>query len=223
MVGLAVEGHPEGAELTGVVGEGVLSSSGISSTNELESGVSADHPADAQRVEAVVTDAARRTERSVTARPCPETITKFSSSGNVAGSDGASLRVPVDPVRGRSLSLMADAPVLGSPTAIVTHDDGQFSVEFRWERAPDPLWLKSLAELMKRSGREAVTADAEGITLLFHPQDAEDALDDFDALLKDAERQYRQDLDQRDGAVRHVQDTLMTRYGAGPDLPVREL
>ena len=89
-------------------------------------------------------------------------------------------------------------------------------MEFGWERAPDPVWLKTLADLMKRSGRESVTADADGITVLFHPQDAEDALDDFDALLADAERQYRQELEQRDLAVRHVQDTLATRYGAWP-------
>jgi len=131
--------------------------------------------------------------------------------------------VLVHPVRSRTLSGMADAPVLGPPTAIVTHDDGQFSVEFGWERAPDAIWLKSLADLMKRSGREAVTADADGITVLFHPQDAEDALDDFEALLADAERQYRQELEQRDLALRHVQDTLATRYGTGSELPIRDL
>ena len=33
---------------------------------------------------------------------------------------------------------MADAPLLGTPTAISTHRDGRFSVEFTWERSPDP-------------------------------------------------------------------------------------
>ena len=131
--------------------------------------------------------------------------------------------VPVASAGGRSLSSMADAPVLGQPTAIVTHDDGQFSVEFGWQRPPDAVWLKSLADLMKRSGRESVTADADGITVMFHPPDAEDALDDFDALLADAERQYRQELEQRDLAVRHVQDTLATRYGTESEVPIRGL
>jgi hypothetical protein len=118
---------------------------------------------------------------------------------------------------------MADAPVLGSPTAICTHEDGRFSIEFGWADPPDALWLKAAADLMKRSGREAVVATGEGLTLSFHPEDAEAALDDLTALLEDAARHYRNDLEHRDAALRYVQDSLQSRFDIDTDLPVREL
>ena len=122
-----------------------------------------------------------------------------------------------------TLSVMADAPLIGSPTAICTHHDGQFSVEFGWERAPDALWLRSLGDLMKRSGRESVDATTDGLRISFRPQDADEALDDLAALLEEADRQYRSELEQRDEAVRYVQGALLSRYGQGPNLPVREI
>lgn len=118
---------------------------------------------------------------------------------------------------------MSDAPLLGSPTAICTHPDGHFSVEFGWAKAPDALWLKAIDDLMKRSGRELVNPDADGVTISFDPQDAEGALDDLVLLLEDADRHYLISLERRDAAIRHVQDALLSRYGVGSDLPVREI
>jgi hypothetical protein len=117
---------------------------------------------------------------------------------------------------------MSDAPLLGSPTAIGTHEDGQFSVEFAWAKAPDAVWLKVLADLMRRSGRESVTADADGLTVTFQPEDADAALDDLVALLEEADRSFVSELENRAAAILHVQDALSLRYGTGPDLPVRE-
>jgi len=118
---------------------------------------------------------------------------------------------------------MADAPLLGSPTEIRTHPDGQFSVEFAWERSPDVLWLKAAADLMRRSGRESIDATAERLTVTFYPQDADDVFDDLAVMLTEAERSYKNELEQRDSALRYVRESLQTRFGAGPDLPLREL
>ena len=118
---------------------------------------------------------------------------------------------------------MADAPLLGTPTAISTHPDGRFSVEFTWERSPDALWLKAAADLMRRSGRESIEADTERLTITFYPQDADDAFDDLDVMLTEAERSYRNDLEQRESALVYIRESLQTRFGAGPDLPLREL
>jgi hypothetical protein len=118
---------------------------------------------------------------------------------------------------------MSDSPLLGSPTAICTHPDGRFSVEFEWEAAPDALWLKAVGDLMKRSGREAIELDQSGLRVSFLPQDADGALDDLAALLEDADRHYAHELEQRDAAIRFVQESLQTRYGMGPELPVKEL
>jgi hypothetical protein len=118
---------------------------------------------------------------------------------------------------------MADAPVLGPPTAICTHPDGRFSVEFGWVSPPDALWLKALGDLMRRSGRESVDATAERVTLLFDPQDAEGALEEMTALLAEADFHYGNDLERRDAALRHVQESLRTRFDVEADLPVREL
>ena len=117
---------------------------------------------------------------------------------------------------------MADTPVLGAPTEISTHRDGQFSVEFNWEQAPDHLWLKAAEDLMRRSGREAIQLDAERLTLTFNPQDADDAFDDLTVMLTEAERSYRNELEQRESALLYVREALQTRFGAGPDLPLRE-
>ena len=118
---------------------------------------------------------------------------------------------------------MSDTPLLGSPTSICTHTDGKFSVEFDWEKAPGTLWLKAVADLMRRSGRESVELRPTGLTVSFLPQDADDALDDLAALLEDADRHYASELEQRDAAIRFVQESLQTRYGLGPELPVREV
>jgi hypothetical protein len=118
---------------------------------------------------------------------------------------------------------MADAPVLGSPTAICTHLDGRFSVEFGWVDPPDPLWLKALADLMRRSGRESVEATAERVTLHFDPQDADAAFDDLTALFADTDHHYRNDLERLDAALGYVQESLKTRYGLDAPLPVRDL
>ena len=117
---------------------------------------------------------------------------------------------------------MVEPPLLGAPSAICTHDDGRFSVEFGWERAPDGTWLKALADLVKRSGRESVSATVDGLVLTFRPQDTDGALDDLAALVEDTDRYFVSELEQRDAAVRYVQEVLQTRYGTGPDLPVRE-
>ena len=117
---------------------------------------------------------------------------------------------------------MADPPVIGSPTAIVTHPDGRFTVEFSWSKAPDRVWLQSMSDLMKRSGRESVEVSVESISLSFHPLGAEDALDDFAVLLEDAAREYQADLDQRAAAILHVQEALHERYGVGAEVPVRQ-
>jgi hypothetical protein len=118
---------------------------------------------------------------------------------------------------------MADAPVLGSPTAICTHEDGRFSIEFTWTTPPDALWLKAAGDLMKRSGRESVVTTSERLSIIFHPEDAEAALDDLAALLQDADQHYRNALEHRDAALRYVQDSLQARYEITADLPVREL
>lgn len=118
---------------------------------------------------------------------------------------------------------MSETPLIGSPTAICTHPDGRFSVEFDWEKAPDGLWLKSIGDLMKRSGRESIEADETGLTVSFLPQDADGALDDLTNLLEDADRQYANELEQRDAAIRYVQESLQTRYGLGTEVPVREV
>jgi hypothetical protein len=118
---------------------------------------------------------------------------------------------------------MSDAPLLGSPTSICTDRDGRFSVVFDWEKAPDILWLNAADDLMKRSGRESVKADADGITISFHPQDADDALDDLTVLLADADRSYTNELEQREAALRYVRDALQSRFGSGNDLPIREI
>jgi hypothetical protein len=85
------------------------------------------------------------------------------------------------------------------------------------------MWLKALDDLMSRSGRESVDADEHGITVSFRPQDADEALDDLTVLLEDADRQYRTDLEQRDAAVRYVQGALLSRFGTGPDLPIKDI
>jgi hypothetical protein len=118
---------------------------------------------------------------------------------------------------------MSDAPLLGTPTEISTHPDGQFSVEFAWERGPDALWLKAAGDLMRRSGRESIVADSERLTITFYPQDANDAFDDLAVMLTEAERSYKNDLEQRELALVFVREALETRFGAGPDLPIREL
>src|SRR3954454_5378420 len=118
---------------------------------------------------------------------------------------------------------MSDTPLLGAPTWIGTHPDGRFSVQFYWERAPDTLWIKAIGDLMRRSGREAIALDENTVTVSFLPQDAEQALDDLAALLEDADRHYATELEQRESAIRFVRESLLERYGTGPDLPVREL
>ncbi len=118
---------------------------------------------------------------------------------------------------------MPEAPQLGSPTSIGTHRDGRITVAFDWERAPDPIWLKAIEDLMVRSGRESVAATAQALTISFAPQAAEDALDDLAELLTDCDQLYHQDVEQRAAAVRHVQEALLERYGHGPDLPVRDV
>ncbi len=118
---------------------------------------------------------------------------------------------------------MADAPVLGTPTAISTHRDGRFTVEFTWEQGPDTLWLKAAGDLMRRSGREQIEADTERLTITFYPQDADDAFDDLTVMLTEAERSYRNEVEQRDSALRYVRETLQNRFGAGPDLPLHEV
>jgi hypothetical protein len=52
---------------------------------------------------------------------------------------------------------------------------------------------------------------------------ADEALDDLTVLLEDADRQYRTDLEQRDAAVRYVQGALLSRFGTGPDLPIKDI
>jgi hypothetical protein len=118
---------------------------------------------------------------------------------------------------------MSDTPRIGPPTAICTHADGRFSVEFDWEQAPDTLWLKAVGDLMMRSGRESVELRADGLTVSFLPQDADGALDDLTALLEDADRHYANELQQREAAVRYVQESLEARFGLGSELPVREV
>src|SRR3954447_1613648 len=127
---------------------------------------------------------------------------------------------------------MSDTPLLGAPTWIGTHPDGRFSVQFYWERAPDTLWIKAIGDLMRRSGREAIALDENTVTVSFLPQDAEHALDDLAALLQDAEkpldslaalieaadRHYATELEQRESAIRFVRESLLERYGTGPDL-----
>ena len=76
---------------------------------------------------------------------------------------------------------------------------------------------------MRRSGRESIEADTERLTITFYPQDADDAFDDLDVMLTEAERSYRNDLEQRESALLYVRESLQTRFGAGPDLPLREL
>ena len=117
---------------------------------------------------------------------------------------------------------MTDAPQLGPPVGITTRDDGLFSVEFAWATAPDAMWLKALADLMRRSGRESVVATLDSLTLTFNPQDAEGALDDLDVVLEDAATQYANDREHRDAAIAHVQETLATRFGADSDVPVKD-
>ena len=118
---------------------------------------------------------------------------------------------------------MSGAPRLGAPTSIGTHDDGRVTVEFDWAEAPDAVWLRSMANLMRRSGRETITVTGDGLSTTFDPQAAEDALDELTDLLADADRLYLQDIEQRDAAVQHVKETLRDRFGPGPDLPVREV
>jgi hypothetical protein len=125
---------------------------------------------------------------------------------------------------GRSYPVeMADAPVLGSPIEISTHPDGRFSIDFDWASPPDALWLKAVADLLRRSGRDSLVASTERLTLFLDPQDAEAALDDLAALLEDANHHYRNDVERRDAALRYVQDSLRNRYDVTTDVPVREL
>jgi hypothetical protein len=117
---------------------------------------------------------------------------------------------------------MSDAPVLGSPVAITTLEDGRFSVEFGWKRSPDAIWLKTLADLMRRSGQTSIVAASDGLTVTFTPQDADGALDGLTDLLTEADRQYQTDVEHREAAIQHVRDALTNRFGPGHDLPVRE-
>jgi hypothetical protein len=117
---------------------------------------------------------------------------------------------------------MTDAPLLGPPVGITTHDDGLFTVEFAWATAPDAMWLKALSDLMRRAGRDSVVATLDSLALTFNPQDTEGALDDLQALLEEAAVQYANDREHRDAAIAHVQETLEARFGAGADLPVKQ-
>ncbi|HEY6533549.1 MAG TPA: hypothetical protein VIY72_14670 [Acidimicrobiales bacterium] len=117
---------------------------------------------------------------------------------------------------------MSEAPLIGSPVSISTNDDGTFSVEFAWATAPDTIWLKTFADLLRRSGRTTLAATSDGLTLTFNPAEADAALDEMAVLLEDAGRQYTSDLEQREAALEHVREALETRYGAGQDVPVRQ-
>lgn len=116
---------------------------------------------------------------------------------------------------------MTDAPLLGPPVAITTHDDGLFSVEFSWATIPDTVWLKTLNDLMIRSGRTSIVATGDGLAMTFNPQDAEGALDDLTVLLDEAAGQYETDIEQRTAAIRHVQETLADRFGTSAPVPVK--
>lgn len=116
---------------------------------------------------------------------------------------------------------MADTPVLGSPTALTTHPDGRFTVDFAWATAPDAMWLRAATDIMSRSGREAIEATADGLSLTCYPEDTESALADLDVLLADTDRHYKTDLEHRGNAIRHVQEALQERFG-NDELPVRE-